>query len=106
MSPDSVNDLIKSGYTRPHLAVGLRYTLTTKEAENLRIVETKVLGVGLVSWGVWNLGKLPKGILIIEKRKISSLFQTRDFPYGLKFCYLYFNIFIIIINFNDSDLVF
>lgn len=60
MPPDKVNDLIKSGYTRPHLAEGLRYTFTPKESESLRNLGVRVLGVGLVSWGVWNVGKLAK----------------------------------------------
>lgn len=55
LSPDDVNDLIKSGYTRPHLAEGFRYTFTSKEKKSLG-----VLGVGLVSWGAWNIGKFAK----------------------------------------------
>ena len=58
--PDNVNDLIRSGYTRPHLAEGLRYTFTSKEAKSLRILGVGVLGVGLVSWGTWNVGKFAK----------------------------------------------
>jgi hypothetical protein len=45
--PDDVNDLIKSGYTRPHLAEGLRYTFTSKEKKSLGILGVGVLGVGL-----------------------------------------------------------
>jgi len=52
MSPDAVNDLIKSGYTTPHLAERLRYTFTSKEAKRFEIS-----GVGLVSWGAWKVGK-------------------------------------------------
>lgn len=59
-SPDEVNDLIKSGYTTPHLAEGLRYTLTSKETKSLGILGVGVLGVGLVSWGAWNVGKFAK----------------------------------------------
>ena len=59
-SPDEVNDLIKSGYTTPHLAEGLRYTFTSKEAKSLGILGVGVLGVGLVSWGAWNVGKFAK----------------------------------------------
>jgi len=55
--PDDVNDLIKSGYTTPHLAEGLRYTLTIKELKSLGILGIRVLGAGLVSWGV---GKFTK----------------------------------------------
>lgn len=58
--PDEVNDLIRSGYTRPHLAEGLRYTFTPKEAKSLRILGGGVLGVGLVSWGAWKVGKFAK----------------------------------------------
>ena len=54
-SPDEVNDLIKSGYTTPHLAEGLRYTFTSKEVKSLGI-----LGVGIVSWGAWNFGNFSK----------------------------------------------
>ncbi len=60
MPPDKVNDLIRSGYTRPHLAEGLRYTFTSKEAKSLKILGAGVLGVGLVSWGAWNVGKFAK----------------------------------------------
>lgn len=63
MSPDKVNDLIKSGYTRPHLAMGLRYTFTTREARNLGIIGVGVLGVSLASWGIWNLRIFAKGKL-------------------------------------------
>lgn len=59
-SPDEVNDLIRSGYTRPHLAVGFRYTFTPKEAKSFGILGVGVLGVGLVSWGAWNVGKFAK----------------------------------------------
>lgn len=59
-SPDEVNDLIKSGYTTPHLAEGLRYTLTSKEAKSLGILGVGVLGVSFVSWGAWNVGKFAK----------------------------------------------
>jgi hypothetical protein len=59
-SPDEVNDLIKSGFTTPHLAVGLRYTFTSKEAKSLGILGGGVLGVGLVSWGAWNVGRFAK----------------------------------------------
>jgi hypothetical protein len=60
MSPDKVNDVIKSGYTTPHLAEDLRYTFTSKEAKSLRILGVGVLGVGLVSLGAWNVGKFAK----------------------------------------------
>lgn len=60
LSPDDVNDLIKSGYTRTHLAEGLRYTFTSKEKKSLGILGVGVLGVGLVSWGAWNVGKFAK----------------------------------------------
>ena len=59
-SPDEVNDLIRSGYTTPHLANGLQYTFTSKEAKNLRVLGVGVLGVGLVSLGAWNVGKFAK----------------------------------------------
>lgn len=59
-SPDEVNDLIKSGYTTPHLAEGLRKTFTSKEAKSLGVLGFGVLGVGLVSWGTWNVGKIVK----------------------------------------------
>ncbi|PWW26629.1 hypothetical protein DFO73_110203 [Cytobacillus oceanisediminis] len=68
-SPDEVNDLIKSGYTRPHLAEGLRYTLTSKEAKSLGILGGGVLGVGLVSWGAWNVGKFAKSKFDIRKKE-------------------------------------
>lgn len=58
--PDKVNDLIRSGYTRLHLAEPLRYTLTPKEVKNLGIVGFGVLGVGVVSWVTWNVGKFAK----------------------------------------------
>lgn len=67
MSPDKVNDLIRYGYTTPHLAEGLRYTFTSKEAKSLGILGVGVLGVGLVSWGTWNVGKFAKSK--IDKRK-------------------------------------
>lgn len=59
-SPDEVNDLIRSGYTTPHLANGLKYTFTSKEAKNLRVLGVGVLGVGLVSLGAWNVGMSAK----------------------------------------------
>lgn len=59
-SPDGVNDLIKSGYTTPHLAEGLRYTFTPKEAKSLGILGVGVLSIGLASWGAWNVGKTVK----------------------------------------------
>ncbi|PKR82501.1 hypothetical protein [Heyndrickxia camelliae] len=46
MSPDEVNNLIKSGYATPHLAEGLRYTFTSKEAKNLGVLGFTVLGIG------------------------------------------------------------
>lgn len=58
--PDKVNDLIRSGYTTPHLAEGLRYTFTAKEAKNLRTLGVRVLGASLVSWGAWHVGKFAK----------------------------------------------
>ncbi|MBA2176866.1 hypothetical protein H0266_18460 [Halobacillus locisalis] len=57
MSPDKVNDLIRSGYTRPHLSEGLRYTFTSKEARNLSVLGAGALGLGLVSVGTWNVVK-------------------------------------------------
>ncbi len=68
-SPDEVNDLIKSGYTRPHLAVGLRYNFTSKEAKSLGILGVGVLGVGLVSWGAWNVGKFAKSKFSNRKKE-------------------------------------
>ncbi|MBD8522746.1 DUF5516 domain-containing protein [Lysinibacillus fusiformis] len=59
-SPDEVNNLIKSGYTTSHLAEGLRYTFTSKEAKSFGILGVGILGVGLVSWGVLNVGKFTK----------------------------------------------
>lgn len=59
-SPDEVNDLIRSGYTTPHLANGLQYTFTSKEAKNLRILGVGVLGVGLVSVGALKIGRIAK----------------------------------------------
>lgn len=59
-SPDAVNDLIKSGYTRPHLAEGLRYTLTSTEKKSLGVLGVGFLGMGLISLGVWNFGKFAK----------------------------------------------
>ncbi|AZV45689.1 hypothetical protein BAOM_p036 (plasmid) [Peribacillus asahii] len=59
-SPDKVNDLIRSGYTTPHLAERLRYTFTSKEAKSLGILGGGVLGVGLVSLGAWNVRKFAK----------------------------------------------
>src|SRR5699024_10924433 len=59
-SPDKVNDLIKSGYTTPHIAEGLRYTFTSKEAKSLGALGVGVLGAGLVSWGACKVGKLAK----------------------------------------------
>lgn len=70
-SPDKVNDLIKSGYTTPHLAEGLRYTFTPKEAKSLRTLGIGVLGVGLVSWGTWKVGKFAKSKF--DNRKKESL---------------------------------
>src|SRR5699024_9570358 len=59
-SPDEVNDLIRSGYTTPHLANGLQYTFTSKEAKDLRILGVGVLGVGLISVGALKIGKIAK----------------------------------------------
>lgn len=58
--PDDVNDLIRSGYTTPHLANGLQYTFTSKEATGLRNLGVGVLGVGLVSLGAWHVRKFAK----------------------------------------------
>lgn len=58
--PHEVDDLIKSCYTISHLAEGLRYTFTSKEAKSLEILGVGVLGVGLVSWRAWNVGKFAK----------------------------------------------
>jgi|SRR5690625_510572 len=69
MPPDKVNDLIRSGYTRPHLAEGLRYTFTPKEVKVLKIFGIGVLGAGLVSWGVWNVGKSAKSKFDNRKRE-------------------------------------
>lgn len=60
LPPDKVNDLIRSGYTTPHLANGLQYTLTSKEAKSLGLLSVGVLGGSLVLWGAWNLGKFTK----------------------------------------------
>ncbi|MGG4198435.1 DUF5516 domain-containing protein [Peribacillus frigoritolerans] len=70
-SPDEVNDLIRSGYTTPHLAEGARYTFTSKEAKSLGILGVGVLGVGLVSWGAWNVGTFAKSKF--ENRKKENL---------------------------------
>ena len=61
-SPDEVNALLRSGYRTPHLAEGLRYTFTPKEARDLR--NLGLLGVGTVGFGFvsWELAKLAKQI--------------------------------------------
>src|SRR5699024_11342975 len=59
-SHDEVNDLIRAGYTTPHLANRLQYTFTAKEAKDLRILGVGVLGVGLVSVGALKIGKIAK----------------------------------------------
>lgn len=71
LSPDKVNDLIRSGYTRPHLAVGLRYTFTSTEANSLGLLGGGILGVGLVTWGAWNFRKYAKNK--IENREKENL---------------------------------
>lgn len=68
-SPDTVNDLIKSGYTRPHLAEELQYTFTSKEMENLKSLGVRVLGVGIVSMGAWSVGKFAKRKLDNRKKE-------------------------------------
>ncbi|MCF6137726.1 DUF5516 domain-containing protein [Pseudalkalibacillus berkeleyi] len=68
MSPDKVNDLKRSGYTTPHLAEGLRYTFTSKEAKSFGILGVGALGVGLVTW---NVGKFVKSKF--DKRKEEDL---------------------------------
>lgn len=67
-SPDDVNDLIRSGYTRPHLAIPLRYTFTSREKEMLR---DSVLGVGVISLGLWGVAKFAKNKF--DKRKKENL---------------------------------
>ncbi len=63
-SPDKVNDLIRSGYTRPHLPEELRYTFTPKEKQILEDflghLGVRVLGVGIVSLGAWQISKFAK----------------------------------------------
>ncbi|MCM3489896.1 DUF5516 domain-containing protein [Alkalihalophilus marmarensis] len=79
-SPDEVNYLIKSGYTTPHLAEGLRDTFTSKEVKSLKILGVGALGVGIVSWGAWNVGKFAKSKFDNIKRKTLAYFRLEFFP--------------------------
>ncbi|PKH08522.1 DUF5516 domain-containing protein [Planomicrobium sp. MB-3u-38] len=69
LSPDDVNDLIKSGYTRSHLAEGLRYTFTSTEAKSLKNFGVKVLGTSLVSFTLWNVGNFAKSKISNGKKE-------------------------------------
>lgn len=70
-SPDDVNALIRSGYTRPHLAIPLRYTFTAIEKKSVEMLGVSVLGVGIVSLGAWSIGKFAKKKF--DKRKKENL---------------------------------
>lgn len=59
-SPDEVNSLIRSGYTRTHLSEKLKYNFTTKEIDLFRILGDKALPIGIFSLGLWGIGKFIK----------------------------------------------
>lgn len=65
LPPDKVNALIRSGYTTPHLANGLRYTFTHKEGKRLGLF----LGVGLVSIGTLSISQYAKSKYNNRKKK-------------------------------------